>query len=178
MTILRVWQECSRNLLWIIFCCTPFPRPLVPASPNNSLTVEFGVRVGGGIAPSAIPPSSCGPLGRRWSGSRPPDRHLPPSRYPTRVRVFLSLHFCSLLCEHNSLAEEADSLVFLWPAQHPFYDRRGRQSFAYDVPQGVAGQLPRRTEFQRVLRRIPALPELTGINTNLTRPGQMTDFKI
>ena len=94
------------------------------------------------------------------------------------MRVFLSLHFCSLLCEHNSLAEEADSLVFLWPAQHPFYDRRGRQSFAYDVPQGVAGQLPRRTELQRVLRRIPALPELTVINTNLTRPGQMTDFKI
>lgn len=66
MTILRVWQECSRNLLWIIFCCTSFPRPLVRARPNNSLTVEFSVR--GAIASSAILPSSRGPLGRRWSG--------------------------------------------------------------------------------------------------------------
>ena len=55
MTILCVWQECSRNLLWIIFSCTPFPRPLVRASSNNSSTIEFGAG-GGGIAPSAIPP--------------------------------------------------------------------------------------------------------------------------
>ena len=53
MTILRVWQECSRNLLWIIFCCTPFPRPLSRASPNNYLTVEFGDR-GGGALPLAL----------------------------------------------------------------------------------------------------------------------------
>ena len=32
------------------------------------------------------------------------------------------------------------------------------QSFTYDVPQGVAGQFPRRTKLQRVLRRLPALP--------------------
>ena len=93
----------------------------------------------------------------RWSGSRPPDRHPPPSRYPTRVRVFLSLPFCSLLCEHNSLAEDTDSLVFLWSAQRRFYNRRGGQSVTYDVPQGVAGQLPRRTKLQRVLRRVSAL---------------------
>ena len=154
MIILRVWQECSKNLLWI---CFP-SRPLVWASPNNSLTVEFGVRRGAGIAPSVIPPSSRGPMGRRWSSSRPPDRHPPPPRYPTKVRVSLSLPFCSLLCVHNSRAEEADSLVFQWPAQHRFYDRRGVQSLAYDETQGIAGQLLRRRKLQRVLRRIPGLP--------------------
>ena len=110
------------------------------------------------IAPSAIPPSSRGSLARRWSGSRPPDRHRPPSRYSTRVGVFLSLRFSSFLCEHNSLAEEADSLVSLWPAQHRFYNRRGGQSFTYNVPQCVAVQLPRRTKLQRVPHRVPVLP--------------------
>ena len=119
----------------------------------------MNLALGGGGAHSAIPLSSpLGPLGRRWSGSRPPDHHPPPSRYPARVRVFLSLPFCSLLCKHNSLAEEADSLIFLWPAQHRFYNRRGGQSFAYDVTQGVAGQLLCRTKHQRVLCRVPAVP--------------------
>ena len=47
----------------LCFRCIPFPRPLFRTSPNNSLTVEFGVR--GAITPSAIPPSSRGPLWRR-----------------------------------------------------------------------------------------------------------------
>ena len=110
MTILCVWQECSRNVLWIVFSCTPFPRPLVRASSNNSSTVEFGAR-GGSIAPSAIPPSSRGSLGSRWSGSGPPDCHPSSSRHPTRVRVLPSFSPCPLLYEHNLLAEEADSLV-------------------------------------------------------------------
>ena len=54
MTILLVWQECSSNLLWIVFSCTSLPRPLVRASPNDSPTVEFGVR--GGALPLALSP--------------------------------------------------------------------------------------------------------------------------
>ena len=53
MTILCVWQECSRNVLWIVFSCTPFPRPLVRASSNNSSTIEFGAR--GGEALPLVP---------------------------------------------------------------------------------------------------------------------------
>ena len=68
----RVRQECSRNLSWIVFCCTPFPRPLLPASPNNSLSVEFGVR-GGGITPNVILPSKYDTFGnlcirKYWKG--------------------------------------------------------------------------------------------------------------
>ena len=56
-----VLQEPLMNCLQL----HPFTRPLVRASPNNSLTDEFGVR-GAGIAHSAIPLSSpLGPLGRR-----------------------------------------------------------------------------------------------------------------
>ena len=58
MTILRVWQECSRNLLWIILA-------LVQASPNNSLIVEFGVRGGGGALSLAL---SLLLVAIRWDG--------------------------------------------------------------------------------------------------------------
>lgn len=62
----------------------------------------------GGALPLALSPVLVvGPLGRRWSGSRAAWPPSPCMRYPTRVRVLLSLPFCSL-------AKEADSLVFLW----------------------------------------------------------------
>ena len=67
------------------------------------LTVEFSAK--GAISPSH------GSLGRLWGSSGSPDHHPPPSSYPTRVRVSLSLPFCPLLCEHNSFAEEADSIA-------------------------------------------------------------------
>ena len=109
MIILRVRQECSRNLSWIVFSCTLFRRPLVRANPNNSPTFEFDARMGrGGALPLALSlVLVVGPLGRRWSGSRAAWPSSPCMRYPTRVRVLLSLPFCSL-------AKEADSLVFLW----------------------------------------------------------------
>ena len=66
----------------------PPPSRVLLFEPILKIPWLLNLALGGrGIAPSAIPPSNRGPLRRRWSGSRPPDRHPPPSRYPTRVTI-------------------------------------------------------------------------------------------
>lgn len=58
------------------------------------------------------------------------------------MRDSLPLLFCPLLYGHNLLAEEGESLVFLQPAQHRFYNLRRGQFLAYDETQGITGPFP------------------------------------
>ena len=132
------------------------------------------------LAPSPLLVATC--WWWRWSGPGPPDRHHPPPRYPTRVRISLYLPLCPLLYEHNLFTEEADSLLFLRPTQHRFHDRRGGQSLAYNETQGVAGQLPRRTTLQRVLRRVPALlavaTDICHLSSDLQQDLQLAEHAV